>query len=188
MPIPSRSLLVAVLGVLGLLALAPTAHAPRAVRAQSVEDDPFAVPVGLERAVEFWKKVYGEWSEHEVTFHDRDDLGIVYRTMHQRKSETPTEYRANEAAQEAQRAGRLGAHLREKANRNDGPSVITEQTRIVSQWTGPVDIKKSSAGVYVLMFKGGSRGAYDARPIVAELRPKLVEPPVDPALNPRPGE
>ena len=94
----------------------------------------------------------------------------------------------DEATQEAQRAGRLGDHLRDKANRNDGPSVITERTTVSSRWTGPVGIDKSSAGVYVLMFKGSGRGAYDARTIAAELTPKLVEPPVDPGRNPRPGE
>lgn len=101
MPIRIRSLSSPLAGVLCVLVLASTAHAPRAIRAQSLQDDPFAVPVGLESAVEFWKKVYGEWSEDEVTFHDRDDLDIVYRKMDQEKSETPSGYAANEAAQQA---------------------------------------------------------------------------------------
>jgi membrane-bound lytic murein transglycosylase D len=101
MPIRNRNLSSTLAGILAVLAVASTAHAPRQVQAQSLPDDTFAVPVGLERAVEFWKQVYGEWSENEVTFHDRDDLGIVYRTMDQRKSQTPSEYAANEAAQQA---------------------------------------------------------------------------------------
>ncbi|HET6617573.1 MAG TPA: transglycosylase SLT domain-containing protein [Gemmatimonadota bacterium] len=101
MPIRIRSLSSPLAGALCVLVLASTAHAPRAIRAQSLQDDPFAVPVGLESAVEFWKKVYGEWSEDEVTFHDRDDLDIIYRRMDQEKSETPSGYAANEAAQQA---------------------------------------------------------------------------------------
>lgn len=136
MPISSRRLPIAVLCLLGLLALAPAAQAPRAVRAQAVQDDPFVVPVGLERAVEFWKKVYGEWSEHEVTFHDRDDLGIVYRTMHQRKSETPTEYRANEAAQEAI-VDRYRRILLDLATRNPDPRTLGGEYREVYDLFGP---------------------------------------------------
>lgn len=101
MPIRIRSLSSPLAGALCVLVLASTAHAPRVIRAQSLQDDPFAVPVGLESAVEFWKRVYGEWSEDEVTFHDRDDLDIVYRRMDQEKSETPSGYAANEAAQQA---------------------------------------------------------------------------------------
>lgn len=101
MPIRIRSLSLTAAGLLVLLASASTEQAPRPAHAQAARDDPFVVPVGLERAVEFWKKVYGEWSENEVTFHDRDDLGIVYRTMEQKKSGTPSEYAANEAAQQA---------------------------------------------------------------------------------------
>jgi hypothetical protein len=78
-------------------------------------------------------------------------------------------------AEEAVRAGRLPAYLREKAGRNDGPSVMTERTSVSGPVTGGVVIQKSSAGVYVLMLKGTGRGAYDARTVVAELRPQLVE-------------
>ena len=40
------------------------------------QDDPFDVPVGLEPAVDFWKRVYSDWSENQVVFHDRDDLSV----------------------------------------------------------------------------------------------------------------
>ncbi|HYO47348.1 MAG TPA: transglycosylase SLT domain-containing protein [Gemmatimonadota bacterium] len=130
MPIRIRNLSPALAGLLAVLVIASTAHAPRPVRAQSLQDDPFAVPVGLERAVEFWKRVYGEWSEDEVTFHDRDDLGIVYRTMDQEKSETPSGYAANEAAQEA-----LIDHYRrilvDLAARNPDPRTLSGEYREV---------------------------------------------------------
>ena len=122
--------------LLGLLVVASTAHAPRSIRAQSVQDDTFAVPVGLERAVDFWKKVYGEWSEHEVTFHDRDDLGIVYRTMHQRKSETRSEYAANEAAQEAI-VDRYRRILLDLATRNPDPRTLSGEYQTVRELFGP---------------------------------------------------
>jgi membrane-bound lytic murein transglycosylase D len=130
MPVRIRTISLPLAGLLTVLVVASTAHAPRPARAQSLQDDPFAVPVGLERAVEFWKKVYGEWSEDEVTFHDRDDLGIVYRTMDQEKSETPSGYAANEAAQEA-----LIAHYRrillDLATRNPDPRTLSGEYREV---------------------------------------------------------
>ena len=111
-------------GVFCVLAVASTAHAPRESRAQSLQDDPFAVPVGLESAVEFWKNVYGVWSQDEVTFHDRDDLDIIYRRMDQKKSDTPSGYAANEAAQQA-----IVDHYRrillELATRNPDPRTLS---------------------------------------------------------------
>jgi membrane-bound lytic murein transglycosylase D len=112
---------------LALLAL--LAVLPRAASAQS-SDDTFAVPVGLERAVDFWKRVYGEWSEDQVTFHDRDDLGIVYRTMEQKKSDTPATYRANESAQEAI-IDRYRGILLDLATRNPDPRTLSGEYREV---------------------------------------------------------
>jgi membrane-bound lytic murein transglycosylase D len=130
MPVRIRNLTLLLAGLFLVLVVSPTAHAPRPVQAQSLQDDPFAVPAGLERAVEFWKRVYGEWSEDEVTFHDRDDLGIIYRTMDQEKSETPSGYAANEAAQEA-----LIDHYRrillDLATRNPDPRTLSGEYREV---------------------------------------------------------
>ena len=135
MPIRIRDFAMLAASLLGVLAVSSTAQAPRSIRAQSVQDDTFAVPVGLERAVDFWKQVYGEWSEHEVTFHDRDDLGIVYRTMHQRKSETRSEYVANETAQEA-----IIDHYRrillDLATRNPDPRTLSGEYRTVRELFG----------------------------------------------------
>ena len=38
----------------------------------------FSVPVGLESKVEFWKKVYSEYSTDHYIVHDMNDLSIVY--------------------------------------------------------------------------------------------------------------
>lgn len=130
MPIRIRNLSSPLAGLFFVLVIASTAHAPRPVQAQSLGDDPFAVPAGLERAVEFWKQVYGEWSQDEVTFHDRDDLGIVYRTMDQKKSETPSGYAANEAAQEAL-IGHYRRILLDLATRNPDPRTLSGEYREV---------------------------------------------------------
>lgn len=109
--------------------LVPFVSPPRAAIAQS-SDDTFAVPTGLERAVDFWKRVYGEWSEDQVTFHDRDDLGIVYLTIDQKKSDTPVTYRANEAAQEVI-IDRYRRILLDLATRNPDPRTLSGEYREV---------------------------------------------------------
>lgn len=135
MPISNRNLSLTLAGLVAVLVVASTADAPRPAVAQSVRDDTFAVPVGLERAVEFWKKVYGEWSENEVTFHDRDDLGIVYRTMVQKKSDNATTYAANEAAQQAivDRTKRI---LLDLAARDPDPRTLSGEYREVYEAFG----------------------------------------------------
>jgi len=135
MPISIRTLAMPLAGLLSLLVVASTADAPRPARAQSVQDDPFVVPPGLERAVEFWKRVYGEWSEDEVTFHDRDDLGIVYRTMGQKKSENASTYAANEAAQQAI-VDRYRRILLDLAARDPDPRTLSGEYREVHELFG----------------------------------------------------
>jgi membrane-bound lytic murein transglycosylase D len=135
MPIRILSRTASQVGFLCVLVIASAVHTPRPVRAQAVGNDPFAVPVGLESAVEFWKKVYGAWSEDEVTFHDRDDLDIIYRRMDQKKSETTSGYAANEAAQQA-----IVDHYRrillDLATRNPDPRMLSGEYREVYELYG----------------------------------------------------
>lgn len=65
----------------------------------SPRDERFPTPPGLEPSVEFWRNVYATWSNDEVIFHDREDLSIIYDKIDQKLSETPEEYRKNDAEQ-----------------------------------------------------------------------------------------
>ena len=42
----------------------------------------FSTPVGLESKVEFWKKIYSEYSTDHYVVHDMDDLGIIYEIVY----------------------------------------------------------------------------------------------------------
>lgn len=108
----------------------------RPLPAQPPDNEPFEVPIGLERAVDFWKKVYSEWSEHEVVFHDRDDLGVVYRVIDQPKSEDRGSYRANEAAQESIKR-RIREILLDLATRNPDPRTLSGDYEDVYEAFGP---------------------------------------------------
>ncbi len=44
-------------------------------------DNPFPVPAGLERAVEFWKLIFTRFSYHELVFHDPTDPTKIYKVM-----------------------------------------------------------------------------------------------------------
>ena len=81
----------------------------------------------------------------------------------------------DQAALDAQRAGRLAAYLRQKAAENDGPRLMTLRTTVFNAVAGRRRHQEVGRRNFVLMFKGVGRGAYDARTLVAELRPKLVE-------------
>jgi len=107
-----------------LLSVAPAAHAPRPAVAQQRQSEAFPRYPGLEPSVEFWKDVYSRWSENEVVFHDRDDLSIIYDKIHQKKSDNPQSYRANEAAQEAI-IRRYRAILLDLAARNPDPRTLS---------------------------------------------------------------
>jgi membrane-bound lytic murein transglycosylase D len=42
----------------------------------------FTVPVGLESRVDFWKKVYTQYSTRHVIIHDQDNLDIIYDVVY----------------------------------------------------------------------------------------------------------
>jgi membrane-bound lytic murein transglycosylase D len=42
----------------------------------------FLTPVGLESKVEFWKKIYSEYSTDHYVVHDMDNLGIIYEIVY----------------------------------------------------------------------------------------------------------
>lgn len=100
------------------------------------QDDPFDVPIGLEPAVDFWKRVYSDWSEDEVVFHDRDDLSVVYRVLDQVKSEDREGYRANESEQEAI-VRRIRHILLDLAARNPDPRTLSGDYEEVYEAFGP---------------------------------------------------
>jgi len=43
--------------------------------------NPFPVPAGLEPAVEFWKKIFTEYSSRELIFYDSKDASNIYKVM-----------------------------------------------------------------------------------------------------------
>ena len=100
------------------------------------QDDIFDVPIGLEPSVDFWKRVYSEWSEDQVAFHDRDDLSVVYRVLDQEKSEDRETYRSNEAAQEAI-VRRIRTILLDLAARNPDPRTLSDDYEDVYEAFGP---------------------------------------------------
>ncbi|MGH7572591.1 MAG: transglycosylase SLT domain-containing protein, partial [Gemmatimonadota bacterium] len=127
------------ISVLVSLAIAFLLQTPGAVpplRAQPDADDLFEVPIGLEPAVDFWKRVYTDWSENEVVFHDRSDLSVVYRVIDQEKSEDRETYRANEADQEAI-VRRLRDILLDLAARNPDPRTLSGDYEEVYEAFGP---------------------------------------------------
>src|SRR5262252_8349032 len=60
--------------LLALLLLAIAAPAARASEA-------FPRPVQLKHAVEFWKRIFGTYSEHQVVVHDSWYMGKVYEVL-----------------------------------------------------------------------------------------------------------
>jgi len=127
----SRSSTRTGLAALGLLFASALVSAPAIA-----QSEPFARPAELESTIEFWKRVFGEWSENQVAFHDRDDPGIVYEVQWQRKSDSRESYRANEAAQKAviERYRRI---LLDLAVRNPDPRTLSGDVQRVYTLFGP---------------------------------------------------
>ena len=75
-------------GIAAIFAVAlPCLTLPANGRAQSVaaashaDQDPFTIPTGLRTQVEFWKKIFGTYSIHQVAIHDALYLDRVYKVL-----------------------------------------------------------------------------------------------------------
>ena len=42
----------------------------------------FTTPGGLESKVNFWKKIYSEYSTNHAVVHDMDNLGVIYEVVY----------------------------------------------------------------------------------------------------------
>jgi len=74
---------------------------------------------------------------------------------------------------------KLAEYARQKANTqgNFGPKLNTEATTVMyNNVTGPT-VKKAGGGFFVIMYKAGNEGAYDAPRLIAALKTKLVPNP-----------
>lgn len=67
---------------------------PASLPAQQTTPDstPFVVPVGLEPAVEFWKKVFSEYSLSQLIFFDPLDMGKIYEVIDVGEGNRPDAY------------------------------------------------------------------------------------------------
>lgn len=68
-----------------LLAFLPCATSATAAPTNTAQPtktrNPFPLPSGLEPAVDFWCRVFAEWSREQVALHDDEHLGVVYRVV-----------------------------------------------------------------------------------------------------------
>jgi len=76
-PLPGLVLIL----VLLLFPATPVAAGTSDGSTTSVEYD-FPIPPGLEGRVDFWKKVYTEYTTDHAVIHDMDDLGIIYEAVY----------------------------------------------------------------------------------------------------------
>ena len=59
----------------------PAAHANIPPKIHSLSSYDFKTPSGLVDQVNFWKKIYSEYTTQHAVIHDMNDLGIVYEVV-----------------------------------------------------------------------------------------------------------
>ncbi len=71
-----------VISLLLILLFFSVAHANFANNPKSVSAYKFAIPLGLESEVNFWKKIYSEYTTRHAVIHDMRNLAIVYEVVY----------------------------------------------------------------------------------------------------------
>jgi hypothetical protein len=80
----------------------------------------------------------------------------------------------DQAAADALKQNRLGAYLREKAAREHGGPQLNSALATTYSNGIVTSFKKYGGGLFVVMFKDGAGGTYDAVKVEADLRPRLA--------------
>ena len=60
----------------------PVAHASFAPKSNSINKYNFTTPAGLNAEVNFWKKIYSEYTTRHAVIHDMRNLGVVYEVVY----------------------------------------------------------------------------------------------------------
>jgi membrane-bound lytic murein transglycosylase D len=93
----------------------------------------FPRPAALRSQVEFWKKVFGVYSEHQILIHDTEHLGRVYSVLDYRDlaaaGESPVVVEQRERAGIASEKERIRALLRDLDARNGNDGGLGEEER-----------------------------------------------------------
>ncbi|MEK9628463.1 MAG: LysM peptidoglycan-binding domain-containing protein [Nitrospinota bacterium] len=72
----------------------PVAHASFSYETHTLSDYHFTTPPGLSDQVDFWKKIYSEYTTQHAVVHDMNDLSITYEVVY--LGEKPLSRRAKE--------------------------------------------------------------------------------------------
>ena len=134
---PGLSLRLVLLVVLAMLAgTRPAASAPsespRAASSEALSPE-FPRPAALRPQVEFWKKVFGVYSEHQILIHDTEHLGRVYSVLDYRDlaaaGESPIVLEQRERAGIASEKEHIRALLLDLDARNGNDGGLGEEER-----------------------------------------------------------
>ena len=134
---PGLSLRPVLLVLLAMLAAARPAAAaplapPGAASSESLAAE-FPRPAALRPQVEFWKKVFGVYSEHQILIHDTEHLGRVYSVLDYRDlvaaGESPVVVEQRERAGIASEKERIRALLLDLDARNGNDGGLGEEER-----------------------------------------------------------
>jgi membrane-bound lytic murein transglycosylase D len=134
---PELNLRLVVLVLLAMLAAArPAAAAPpesRNTASSEARAAEFPRPAALRPQVEFWKKVFGVYAEHQILIHDTEHLGRVYSVLDYRElvaaGENPIVVEQRERAGIASEKERIRALLLDLDARNGNDGGLSKEER-----------------------------------------------------------
>lgn len=97
---------------------------------ESTNRDSFSVPTGLESRVNFWKKIYSEYTTRQAVLHDIDDLNIIYEVVDMDVPGRQGEARMNAVKNKYKNI------LHTLATTSDHSSLTTEENRVAQMVHG----------------------------------------------------
>lgn len=110
--------------------------------ASSQGDNPFKVPPGLKHQVDFWVKVYTQYTTDQIILHDSDDLRIIYTVLDFRGKKLSEKRRWRKVARTKRVYRNMLLRL---ARKRVDPERLTGEERRIYQLFGPDATRKRFA-------------------------------------------
>jgi len=118
----------------------------------------FPRPAALEPAIHFWTRVYTQVSTHGGLIHDRDDLDVVYETIHF----TDGMSRRRRIHYVRARKQHYRDLLREIASSSDREDISPEAREVLKKWPAGVSDARLRTAVHNIRFQLGQADKFRA--------------------------
>ncbi|MBN1465899.1 lytic transglycosylase domain-containing protein [candidate division KSB1 bacterium] len=127
----------------------------------SSADELFPIPPQIEKNVDFWTKIYSQYSSNHVVIHDRNDLAIIYKVINldNRPADSLQTWQVVEDVKDRYRL--ILQNLAQKKSPVHLDSLTAEERHVYILWSQHDEPQKFASAIYAVRAQVGLRDHFE---------------------------